>query len=239
MPNVDAVLTRVMRDLDIQAPLEEFKKGIEAEREHAQGRYKVVPMNLLSLARIAAAHLEEMPDYYSKLEKMEGSSKTSAVTPPSMEQKKKQKSPSLRTPILNLMGLPAVNSLIDSYYKYFPGPQEEEKKQTKPEVIDDDFFTSSEFNSSEEEADDEKAIYPTDVVQKPKQMNTAAKSLLPPGIPQLGRLQEQMRETLHYVINKLLPESKSNPEQFQSLRELRDNLETSLLHIDETLDLLK
>jgi len=48
-----------------------------------------------------------------------------------------------------------------------------------------------------------------------------------------------MHETLHYVVNKLIPEAKGNPEKFNSLRELRDNLETSLLTVEETLEKLK
>ncbi len=66
----------------------------------------------------------------------------------------------------------------------------------------------------------------------------AAKSIEPEGKSQLGRLQEQMLEALHYLVNKLIPESKSRPEKLKSLRDLRDSLETSLLSLREVKEVL-
>ena len=231
---VDSVLKQLMQELKVEAPLEEFKKGILVEREHTlvgpkKGMYSVIPLKLESLAKIAAAHLAELPDYYTRLAEMEkeGNSKTAAKP---------------RKVLLDLMGLNSVNKVLDwwdSHFEHQPSKTEPNKKQ-KPaeeeEEIDDDFFASQEA---------EEAIYPTDIIQKPKSPNVvkksteAAKNPQVQSIQQIVRLQEQMHETLHYVVNKLIPEAKGNPEKFNSLRELRDNLETSLLTVEETLEKLK
>lgn len=47
--------------------VEEFRKGLEVEMEHANG----VAHSMTDVARIALDHLREMPDYYTRLEKME------------------------------------------------------------------------------------------------------------------------------------------------------------------------
>lgn len=84
MANVDAVLKKIMKSLNIQAPLEELKQGILIEQEHTRvgpkkGIYAVVPNKLLFLVRIAAAHLAEIPDYYSRLKAMESEGKKASV----------------------------------------------------------------------------------------------------------------------------------------------------------------
>lgn len=47
--------------------LSEFKKGLVVEQEHKD----VTKGSGLTTAKIALAHLKEMPDYYTKLAKME------------------------------------------------------------------------------------------------------------------------------------------------------------------------
>lgn len=64
---VNAIATR----FNYQGDLDELKMGLEVEQEH----YDVVGLNLENIARIALAHLEELPNYYSLLEDMEETSK--------------------------------------------------------------------------------------------------------------------------------------------------------------------
>lgn len=76
MSRVDSVLRKIMDQLNIQAPIEELKMGIEVEKEHTalgpnDGIYEVVPVKLIPLVKIAAAHLAEIPDYYTRLKAME------------------------------------------------------------------------------------------------------------------------------------------------------------------------
>ena len=57
--------------------LEEFKKGLEAELEHGK---KIVETNITNddiylTAKIAWTHLKEIPDYYTRLEKIEEEAK--------------------------------------------------------------------------------------------------------------------------------------------------------------------
>lgn len=52
--------------------LSQLWQGIGVEREHNKGKLDVVN-NDLDLVKIAAAHLKELPDYYTKLKEMEGS----------------------------------------------------------------------------------------------------------------------------------------------------------------------
>ncbi len=225
---VDDVLKQLMQEMKVEAPLSEFKKGILVEREHTltgpkKGMYSVVPLKLQFLAKIAAAHLAELPDYYTRLAEMEKEGKPKTAAKP-------------RKVLLDLMGLNSVNKVLDWWDTEF-GPKEDKKKDKKSpvkeeDIIDDDFFASQEA---------EEAILPTDIVQKPKNTNIreAAKNPQVQSIQQIVRLQEQMHETLHYIVNKLIPEAKGNPEKFNSLRELQDNLETSLLTVEETLEKIK
>ena len=52
----------------------EFEDGLDIEAEHDGRRGKgtdVVKRNPLNQAKIAMAHLNELPDYYTRLKKME------------------------------------------------------------------------------------------------------------------------------------------------------------------------
>lgn len=50
--------------------LDQFQKGLSVEQEHNKGEYDVVD-SLKDLGKIVLAHLDELPDYYTKLAKME------------------------------------------------------------------------------------------------------------------------------------------------------------------------
>lgn len=58
-----------------KVPMKEFAQGLKVEQEHAD----VLKGNERSLARVAAAHLRELPDYYTRLKKMEGVGKHAGV----------------------------------------------------------------------------------------------------------------------------------------------------------------
>jgi hypothetical protein len=58
--------------------IDQFRKGLEVETEHAD----VVGDNLKTLGKIALAHLDEIPDYYDRLEKMEKEAKAVNEEPP-------------------------------------------------------------------------------------------------------------------------------------------------------------
>lgn len=60
-----------------QVDLEQFRKGIEVEREHAD-----VTTDPLETAKIALVHLQELPDYYSRLSKMEKGAKYKSAANP-------------------------------------------------------------------------------------------------------------------------------------------------------------
>lgn len=53
---------------------EEFRMGLEVEMEHGSRdpRTNVTGDDPLLTGRIAWAHLQELPDYYTRLEEMEG-----------------------------------------------------------------------------------------------------------------------------------------------------------------------
>ena len=72
----DKTLKRLMKTLGLDVELEEFKMGIKVELEHTKdgprgGVYAVIPKKLEFIAKIAAAHLSELPDYYTRLKAME------------------------------------------------------------------------------------------------------------------------------------------------------------------------
>lgn len=241
MSKVDTVLTSLMSRLNVSAPLEEFKMGIEIEREHTkegpkEGKYAVIPMNLLSLAKIAAAHLAELPDYYSRLKKMEDSvkPKTASDHP-------------IRNTFFNLLGLNEMNKLLDKFDEKNPKNLKTPKKPDtppppvktpEPEEIDDDFFASS-MTSEEIWGDKEEALRPDDVIMQPK-ANTAAKTKeIPFGVAQLAKLQEQLRESLSFIHNKLIPESKKDNEHFRTLKEVQESVENSLLVVESAVQILK
>lgn len=54
---------------------EEFSVGIKVELEHGKkaGDWNVTDDNLKDTAKITLAHLDEIPDYYTRLKKMENS----------------------------------------------------------------------------------------------------------------------------------------------------------------------
>lgn len=54
--------------------LQEFRKGMEVELEHGtvDPTTNVTDDNLEMTGKIAWAHLNELPDYYTRLSKMEG-----------------------------------------------------------------------------------------------------------------------------------------------------------------------
>ena len=72
LTEVKEIGTRVGIDFE-KYRLEEFKKGLEVELEHGK---KIAETNITNddvylTAKIAWAHLHEIPDYYTRLEKME------------------------------------------------------------------------------------------------------------------------------------------------------------------------
>jgi len=55
---------------------EEFLSGINVELEHGtMGNWDVTDNDLEMTAKIALAHLDEIPDYYTRLKKMEDNAK--------------------------------------------------------------------------------------------------------------------------------------------------------------------
>lgn len=50
---------------------EQFRRGLEVESEHDKDDELDVVKNKKDLAKIVLAHLRELPDYYTKLDKME------------------------------------------------------------------------------------------------------------------------------------------------------------------------
>lgn len=50
--------------------MDQIRNGIEVEREHDSGEYDVVGKEK-DLLKIALVHLDELPDYYDRLKKME------------------------------------------------------------------------------------------------------------------------------------------------------------------------
>lgn len=54
---------------------DELKKGIEIEQEHVMGNFSKEIKDKLSL-KIALDHLSEIPDYYTRLIKMESEAKS-------------------------------------------------------------------------------------------------------------------------------------------------------------------
>jgi hypothetical protein len=54
--------------------VEEFRRGMEVEREHAD-----VTTDPEEVAKIALAHLRELPDYYTRLARIEGTALASKL----------------------------------------------------------------------------------------------------------------------------------------------------------------
>ena len=63
---------------DVQFPVEEFARGLVVEKEHGtiDGRTNVTNDDMLLTGKIAWAHLNEIPDYYTRLDLMEQSAGT-------------------------------------------------------------------------------------------------------------------------------------------------------------------
>lgn len=198
MNKTDSVLKSLMADFQLDVPLEEFKMGIKVEKEHTEsgprkGMYAVIPNKLLFIARIAAAHLAELPDYYTRLKKME-------------EQGKKEAS-SIQTKLKRLY-----DRQVDSTDPEAPSYEEWYSKIGSGDVVNENGSTH------------EEVLHRTG---KPFEDS------------RLDKLRGQMADSLHYLHNKMIPESKGNPRIFRPLRELKDTLETSILTLDETLLALK
>lgn len=51
--------------------VEQFRMGLEVESEHDQGDETDTVNNDNDLGKIAWSHLKELPDYYTKIKKME------------------------------------------------------------------------------------------------------------------------------------------------------------------------
>jgi hypothetical protein len=63
--------------------LAEFRRGLEVEQEHGSlwgEATNVTKDNPLFTGRIAWAHLKEMPDYYTRLDKMESEAESTTDT---------------------------------------------------------------------------------------------------------------------------------------------------------------
>jgi len=60
-----------------QYDLEEFRMGMEVELEHGtkDEQTNVTDDDLVATGKIALAHLKELPDYYTRLAKMESAGK--------------------------------------------------------------------------------------------------------------------------------------------------------------------
>ena len=53
--------------------LKEFHMGLNVELEHGtKGNWNITNNDPIATAKIALAHLDELPDYYTRLKKMEG-----------------------------------------------------------------------------------------------------------------------------------------------------------------------
>jgi hypothetical protein len=59
--------------------LEQFRMGLEVESEHDDGSDLDVVNSKAELAKIVLAHLKEMPNYYTKLKKMEEDAPANSV----------------------------------------------------------------------------------------------------------------------------------------------------------------
>ena len=73
LPEEARVLQAEVGSEALQIPLDEFRKGLEVELEHGtrDPQTNVTNDDMVLTGKIALAHLKEVPDYYSRLEKME------------------------------------------------------------------------------------------------------------------------------------------------------------------------
>lgn len=75
-----AMVKEIAADIGYDGDLEELLKGMSEETEHGSdspgnGKYNVTGDDPKATAEIAAAHIEEIPDYYERLEEMEEEAK--------------------------------------------------------------------------------------------------------------------------------------------------------------------
>ena len=75
----------ILKLLGPNVPREELMMGIEVEKEHGptgpkNGVFDVTKGDMLTTAKIAAAHLAELPDYYTRLKKMEAEGEAAMKT---------------------------------------------------------------------------------------------------------------------------------------------------------------
>ncbi|CAB4141234.1 hypothetical protein UFOVP410_73 [uncultured Caudovirales phage] len=59
--------------------LEQFRRGLEVESEHDDGSELDVVGSKKDLGKIVLAHLKELPDYYTRLKKMEEDAPANSV----------------------------------------------------------------------------------------------------------------------------------------------------------------
>ena len=72
------VLKKVIGDFKNEISKKQMRKGIEVEQEHngeVSKSTNIAKGNQRKVAKIAVAHLKEIPDYYSRLAKMEKEAK--------------------------------------------------------------------------------------------------------------------------------------------------------------------
>lgn len=76
----DALSAARKLGVEKKVDIEELRKGMEVEQEHSK---TIGKKDKLSFAKIALDHLKELPDYYTRLDKMEKKKEvsTSSATP--------------------------------------------------------------------------------------------------------------------------------------------------------------
>ena len=55
--------------------IDQLRMGIEVEKEHGRGPTSIIKKDGIKYAKIALAHINEIPDYYTRLHKMEKGAK--------------------------------------------------------------------------------------------------------------------------------------------------------------------
>lgn len=60
--------------------LDQFRKGLEVEGEHDDGSSTDIVDNDTELAKIVLAHLKELPDYYTRLQKVEEDAPVNSIS---------------------------------------------------------------------------------------------------------------------------------------------------------------
>ena len=78
VPDELALLVAKKLGVEDEVDMEQFRKGMEVEQEHTRSIGGFDPM---MLGKITLDHLRELPDYYTRLDKMETEVSTSDATP--------------------------------------------------------------------------------------------------------------------------------------------------------------